>query len=750
MANAHKISGAMPFLLTGAALALLVTSTPGQESDWIKQAPLPSAETVHAIHHVSASDVWVSAPQWPYSNNGHVAHSTNAGQSWDVSELDLGGVSAIFFLDALHGWTAGGAMRHTTDGGQTWITDNSWGSMYDLFFIDTQRGWSCGNGGVAYTTTDGGLSWTGVTTPAGATLSSIWFQDATNGWAVAINGRILRSTTGGQNWTTAFDAGNYLSTIQFVAPLEGWAIGGDTFLHTTDGGANWSPVQVPAGTWVHAARFFDPLHGIAVGDAGNVLRTTDGGQSWSTVAPSGSGPGLLDVEYADAQTVFTSGAGGAISRSDDGGATWSSIQSGGWGIVRGLDVHDSQVAWAANQAGEIVRTTNGGLQWERVSVSGFNGTGNLHDIDFVDAVNGWAVGESNHFGGGEGRIAHSNDGGQTWSLQVNLANAVFRGVVALDGQRAVAFGYGSFAPNGYLETADGGQTWVTGGPPSSTGFRGGCFLPGGQLGWLVGDDIWHTGDGGASWSLQHPGPGPLFADVSFVDANHGWASGFANLLVHTTDGGLTWSSQDAGAPAGTALMGVSAVDSMTAWVTGWNGFVARTLDGGATWQQETLPDSPGANFECVEFLDAESGWVAGDYGIFRRGPIGCQSAETYCFTFPNSTGLEASIGFSGSCAVDVGELVLEVSDVPDQMYMFFFGPQQDFIPLGNGVSCVGGPLTRLTPPKIARGGFGAHTLDPMAEGFSPGQATNFQCWFRDTAAGGTGFNLSDGLHMVFE
>ena len=41
-------------------------------------------------------------------------------------------------------------VRVSTDGGQNWIQDNNWGSIYDLFFLDTQRGWAGGNGGVAY------------------------------------------------------------------------------------------------------------------------------------------------------------------------------------------------------------------------------------------------------------------------------------------------------------------------------------------------------------------------------------------------------------------------------------------------------------------------------------------------------------------------------------------------------------------------------------------------------------------------
>jgi len=735
------------------ALVLLFAAVPafGQAGPWVKQAPIPSAESIMAVHPLSATDIWCSAAPYPFSHNGHIAHTADAGVDWDVTELDIGGVSAVFFLDTQHGWTAGGAMRHTTDGGQTWVTDNTWGSIYDLFFLDTQHGWACGNGAAAYYTTDGGLNWAGVVTPAGTTLSSIWFQDALNGWTVATGGQIMKSTDGGQSWTLSFDAGAYLSTVQFVSPLEGWAIGGSTFLHTTDGGLTWTPATVPTTTWSHAARFFDTQNGVSVGEAGSIVRTIDGGQTWTTVRPPGSGPLLWDVEYGDAQTIVCSGGAGVLLRSTDVGATWSPIQSGAWGIVGNLDAHDSQRAWATNQGGEIVRTTNGGRRWERVRVTGFEMMADVEGIDFIDANTGWAVGNSGAAGGGEGRIARSVDGGATWMTQLISSNTYFRGLLALSPQRAIALGVPSSSQSSYLETTDGGTTWNPGGPQSTNGIRDAWFGSTGLKGWLVGDDIYHTANGGATWTVQYQSPGPLFAAMDFADENHGWATGYGGFVVHTVDGGLNWSQQDVGAPAGTAIMDVTAIDAQNAWVTGWYGFVATTTDGGASWQREDVPGAESADFECIEFVNEEVGWVGGNYGIYYRdGTPPCENTTSYCFAFPNSTGGAALMGFSGSCNSSSGTLVLEATSVPDTLYLFYFGPNQAEAPFGNGFRCVSGPLTRLGPPRPASGGVATRAMIPGDYGFTPGDAANFQCWFRDPAGGGPGFNLSDGLHVVFD
>ena len=114
-------------------------------------------------------------------------------------------VNAIAFVDSLHGWAAGNAFFHTTDGGQTWIQDNNFGTIYYLFFLDTLHGWASGNASVNYYTTDGGLHWTGVSAPGGSTIGSIWFNDRLNGDTVALAGRASLSAPG----TVRFECSGY-------------------------------------------------------------------------------------------------------------------------------------------------------------------------------------------------------------------------------------------------------------------------------------------------------------------------------------------------------------------------------------------------------------------------------------------------------------------------------------------------------------------------------------------------------------
>jgi photosystem II stability/assembly factor-like uncharacterized protein len=636
-----------------AALVALGLPLAGQAPEWTKQAPLPTGQSLQSIAVLSPTEVWGAASPM-LGNVGTLVHTTDAGATWDVHEFPSGQLNAVFFLDALHGWAAGNGFHHTTDGGQTWIQDNSWGSIYDLFFLDPLHGWACGNGSVNYRTTDGGLTWS-TSQKGGTTMSSIWFVDLLEGWSVNIGGQILHSVDGGLSWTIVHSAGEYLSTIQFFDKQEGWAIGGDTFLHTTNGGQSWTKATVPAGTWAHEARFADRLHGVAVGQSGNVVRTVDGGVTWTQVQPMGSGILLNDVEAVDPTTWFYGGSSGTLARSTDGGLTWTSITSGSTNTTNAIDAVDALVAFSANDGGEIARTTDGGGHWVRTTVGGFDANGEILDVDFVDPTTGWAVGSNDHFGGSDGRISRSDDGGLTWTLQLSAPSASFSSIAAVDSQ--TAFVTSSWGASTVIRTMDGGLNWLDASPPSGS-FRAICFVDA-LTGWVAGDGIYKTTDGGMSWVQQHTG-GATLAEISFADALNGWASGYANTLLHTRNGGQTWTPQSVpGAPSLTAFMGVSAVSPTEAWIAGWYGFVAGTTDGGLTWTQEQLPDATSAYFECAAFTDAETGWVGGDLGIWHRGTaalaaspssISIASGGSQTFT------LDAGAGFAGDIYLLLGTL----------------------------------------------------------------------------------------------
>ena len=133
----------------------------------------------------------------------------------------------------------------------------------------------------------------------------------------------------------------------------------------------------------------------------------------------------------------------------------------------------------------------------------------------------------------------------------------------------------------------------------------------------------------------------------------------------------------------------------------------------------------------------------------------------YCDALPNSSYPAASLAFVGSPSVSANDLDLVVTyGVKGMVGLFLYGPAQQQTPFGNGNLCVGGGgvgVFRLPPfVMFDHPGFGGASLDlsqpPLGSGpgqITPGSTWNFQAWFRDTPAGGSGFNLTNALSATF-
>lgn len=122
----------------------------------------------------------------------------------------------------------------------------------------------------------------------------------------------------------------------------------------------------------------------------------------------------------------------------------------------------------------------------------------------------------------------------------------------------------------------------------------------------------------------------------------------------------------------------------------------------------------------------------------------------YCDATPNSSGHPAHVQAHGSASVAANDLVLVAAPVPNELGLFFWGPDQNQVPFGNGFLCASGAFTvRIDPVELAQGNLARRRVDLPINGiFGPGER-NFQYWFRDPLAGGASFNLSNGVNVSF-
>ena len=222
--------------------------------------------------------------------------------------------------------------------------------------------------------------------------------------------------------------------------------------------------------------------------------------------------------------------------------------------------------WAVGYAGQIVHFN--GSAWTAQPVTSWPTNRGFFGIAFVDASNGWAVGE------GLG-VAKTTNGGASWTTVIvpgSSTTPAYRAIARVNATTAVAVG-------------DGGRLLkltTTGIPaaqssPSTRSLYGVTFVDA-LHGWAVGDTMTclKTSNGGTTWSVVPvPSPAPdespgyfSLRSVAFADANVGVAVGTLQMCWRTHDGGATWvAEQLPGGLQDYELRGAAFAGSPTAPVT---------------------------------------------------------------------------------------------------------------------------------------------------------------------------------------
>ncbi|NUO54812.1 MAG: hypothetical protein HOV80_38715 [Polyangiaceae bacterium] len=268
----------------------------------------------------------------------------------------------IFFVDPMLGFIADGpgqAIHKTTDGGATWEeVFNSPGTYFrTLIFTSPTRGFA-GNFGagispsisdatVIYETSDGGTTWSAVSTIAGAEAKGLCGFNEVGGTIYGVgraNGpsHLVESTDDGATWT-AKDLSSFFSMAvdaRFTAPGEGLVAGMTgykcTIGRTTDGGDTFTQVFQAAATGSLCWKLdfpSDTVGYVAIlqtsGGPPSFAKTTDGGLTWTEMPlpdPTGEGEGYpaLAVGFINEKIgwVTPESSSAPVYRTFDGGVTW--------------------------------------------------------------------------------------------------------------------------------------------------------------------------------------------------------------------------------------------------------------------------------------------------------------------------------------------------------------------------------------------------------------------------------------------
>jgi photosystem II stability/assembly factor-like uncharacterized protein/tetratricopeptide (TPR) repeat protein len=293
----------------------------------------------------------------------------------------------------------------------------------------------------------------------------------------------------------------------------------------------------------------------------------------------------------------------------------------------------------------------------------------LHDVCFVDAQRGWAVGD-------RGTIWHSEDGGRNWQLQDSGVACTLWSVCFVDADRGWAAGgfshpYLHTSSGVVLATRDGGRHWYHD--------RGG-LLPGlkrigffdAKHGWAAGDSsalfpggVFNSRDGGRSWTPLGGGSAVGWTSGDFFDPQTGilagrnaataavrqgqfeagraggldletlrqlrlpappyaWLVGDGGAALWTSDLGGHWQEPPRGFPRELAAMmdlAALAVRGPQCWMAGSPGSrVLHTPDGGRTWS--VFPTPTRLPLSALTFVDDRHGWAVGALGTILASEDG--------------------------------------------------------------------------------------------------------------------------------
>lgn len=270
--------------------------------------------------------------------------------------------------------------------------------------------------------------------------------------------------------------------------------------------------------------------------------------------------------------------------------------------LRGVSFVNAQNGWAVGNKGTILATQNGGQTW---SSQGRVLESNYLDVFFFNTRIGWATGT-------DGLIGTTLDGGTSWEiarLYRNRATGLFfnfSAVFFVDSLR----GWLAADSGAVLTTRDGGNQWTL----QNTGVRNDisslCFINA-NLGWASASNrILQTTNGGQTWTTQVIYSNATLNWLHFADSLRGWACGNAGVIVATTDGGKTWQQQIT--PTSNTLAMVRFVNPRVGWATGAGGTILNTTDGGATWRTQISGVS--TDIIAASFVDSTRGWAVGSNG----------------------------------------------------------------------------------------------------------------------------------------
>jgi photosystem II stability/assembly factor-like uncharacterized protein len=312
---------------------------------------------------------------------------------------------------------------------------------------------------------------------------------------------------------------------------------------------------------------------------------------------------------------------------------WTPQVSNTTASLRGVSAVSGTVAWASGTKGTYLLTTDGGATWKAATVPG------AADLDFR-AVRAFSEKTAYLLSIGTGeksRIYRTKDGGAQWSLLYTNPDpkGFFDAIQFWDATHGIVLGDPVDGHFVILTTDDGGETWKRQKTPSAFPGEGAFAASGTCLVVLGAHDAWfgtggpkgarvfHSGDGGHSWSVSAT---PVRNDVAsagifslaFLNPRFGMAVGGdyskpaeTSQTIAIMNDSKKWTAPEN--PLSGFRSAIAYLTDRKMWIaTGTSGSDVST-DNGKTWKQFDK-----GNYNAMSFVLSYAGWAVGPNGAIAR------------------------------------------------------------------------------------------------------------------------------------
>jgi len=283
---------------------------------------------------------------------------------------------------------------------------------------------------------------------------SIQYSDVNNATVVGEDGLAMRTTDGGFTWselttgiTNVLYGNTNFDSLTTIAVGENGVI-----LKTTDGGANWEQKTSGVFTHLYDVCVVDQSSCCACGEDGILLFTYDNGESWSQIYTQ-PGIDLNDVKFIDANTGFAVGSSSTVLKTVDGGVSWTNVRTSfDTYIINAIGIRTDMLLTVVGEGGLIYNSTDGGYNW---TISSFQPDMNIKDIVFFTQNEGIMVGSNSS-------IYKTTDGGNNWfSVSPTTAFVLIPTVLYSVAFSSLTDGMLVGENSTEMYTTDGGSTWTT-------------------------------------------------------------------------------------------------------------------------------------------------------------------------------------------------------------------------------------------------------------------------------------------------